>query len=117
MQYLLNGEELVLLLVSLLHKSRPELLSEGEDGFVVDFSPLESLGGALRGDDSTLAKFREALASEPPDHKYEMDFDAAETVRLTEVLAEFETLEGLDPEVLLFSQALRTRLQTSLNPI
>lgn len=117
MEYLLNGEELVLLLVSLIHKSHPEMLTEGEEGFVVDFGPVESLELPLAGDDSTLVKFRDALASEPADGNYRMEFEEIEASRLTELLAELEALEGLDPEVLLLSQALRTRLQASLNPI
>ena len=117
MEYLLNGEELVLLLVSLIHKSHPEMLTEGEEGFVVDFGPVESSGLPLTGDDSTLVKFRDALASEPADGNYHMEFEEIEAARLTELLAELEVLEGLDPEVLLLSQALRARLQASLNPI
>lgn len=117
MDYILRGEELVLLLVGLIHETHPEMLTEGEEGFVVDFGPIEDLGSPLTGDDVTLEKFRVALASEPPDGNYQMTFDQTEARRLTEVLAGLETLEGIDPQVLLMSQALRARLQASLNPM
>lgn len=114
MEYVLTGQELVLLLVSLIHRSRPEMLTENRDGFVVDFSLLEEATSPLAGDDAMLDKFRAALAHQPAEEAYYMDFDMAEARRLNELLVEFETLEGLDPSVLLLSQSLRTRLQTGL---
>ena len=115
MDYVLNGEELVLLLVSLIQDTHPEMLSEGEEGFVVDFAPIQESAEPLSGDDATLEKFRAALASERADQVYHMNFDSTESQRLTEVLGEFETLEGLDPRVLLVSQDLRARLQAGLH--
>ena len=115
-----TGDELILALVSLVRATRPSMLKQEGDGFVVDFSALD---GKTKHDldDALLLKMRIVL--EPPpgapppesaDAPLLLELDLAERQRLESTLARLEGLQTWPADVVTMSRALRKRLTSAL---
>ncbi len=110
MEYSVNSQELILLLISLIRATYPAMLKEQAEGFTVDFDTLEAKADSLTDDDRLLLKFRDALGADPEGDSYQLALTAEETARLVTTLTQLESLHAWAPEVLEMSKSLRQRL-------
>jgi hypothetical protein len=118
-----TSDELILTLISLVRATRPAMLSQESDGFVVDFEALSAKTN-LDFDDRLLLKMRAVLEPpspegistpqpdlpDAPDRPLTLELDAAERLRLANTLGHLETLQAWPADVLAMSRALRIRL-------
>ena len=108
MQVEFSGDELILVLVSLIRATNPAMLRQGPEGFTVDFDSLEGKL-VLDDDERLLLRLRAALES-PAGGLHSLDLTAAERSRLVETLVRLEALQPWPPDVQEMNRNLCARL-------
>ena len=107
-----SGDELILMLVSLVRAVDPRMLQQGPEGFSVDFQTLAAKK-ELTADERLLMKLREAIARAENETRYTLAMETAEGERLAGALERIEGLGAWAPDVLEMSRGLRRRLLES----
>jgi hypothetical protein len=108
-----TGDELILVLVSLVRATRPSMLRQEGDGFTIDFEAIAS-GKSSTDADRLLLKIRALMESPtenaPDGSSLSLDLDATEARRIVDALAKLELLQAWPEDVVNMSRALRARL-------
>jgi hypothetical protein len=104
-----TGDELILTLVSLIRATDPRLLRQGPQGLQVDFASFEGKPG-LTEDERLLLHLRSALEAAAGDGTHALELSWAEGQRLAQTLDGLEKLQKWEPDVIVMSQRLKSRL-------
>jgi hypothetical protein len=105
-----TSDELILILISLVRATRPNMLRQEPDGFSVDFEVLT--GKDLTDDDRLLIKLREAIDGAKEGQPLLLDLAPPESLRLVSTLSRLEKVQPWPDDVLAMSRDLRQRLIT-----
>lgn len=104
-----TSDELILILISLVRATRPNMLRQEPDGFSVDFEVLTGKEN-LTADDRLLIKLREAIDGAKEDQPLTVDLASPESLRLVSTLSRLEKVQTWPADVLTMSRDLRQRL-------
>jgi hypothetical protein len=104
-----TSDELILILISLVRATRPNMLRQESDGFSVDFEVLTGKEN-LNDDDRLLIKLREAIDGAKEDQPLTLNLAAPESLRLVSTLSRLEKIQTWPADVLAMSRDLRQRL-------
>jgi len=104
-----SGEEMVLLLVSVVRAVDPRMLEQGPDGFAVNFQALDEKK-VLTEDEGLLMKLRVAMEGAREDGKASVSLADGEGERLASALERIEGMGEWAADVLEMSRGLRKRL-------
>ena len=105
-----TGDELILMLVSLVRAVNPRMLQQGPEGFSVDFQALDEKQ-ELTADERLLMKLRVAVARAGSEAGYALPIEKGEGERLTGALERIEGMGAWAADVLELSRGLRGRLR------
>lgn len=105
-----TGDELILMLVSLVRAVDPRMLQQGPEGFSVDFQALDEKK-ELTADERLLMKLREAVALAGGEVGYALPIEKDEGERLAGALERIEGMGAWAPDVLEMSRVLKGRLR------
>jgi len=105
-----TGDELILMLVSLVRAVDPRMLQQGPEGFSVDFQALDEKK-ELMADERLLMKLRVAVAQAEGKAGYALPIEKGEGERLAGALERIEGMGAWAPDVLEMSRGLRGRLR------
>lgn len=103
------SDELILILISLVRATRPNMLRQEPDGFSVDFEVLAGKEN-LTDDDRLLIKLRSAIDSATESAPILLELAPPESLRLVSTLARLEKVQPWPADVLAMSRDLRHRL-------
>ena len=112
-----TGDELILVLISLVRATRPSMLRQEADGFTVDFEAIARIKTPSAAD-RLLLKIG-ALMESPSDNSQKdsagsslrsLELDPAEARQIADALAKLELLQAWPKDVVEMSRALRARL-------
>ena len=104
-----SGDEMVLLLVSLVRAVDPRMLQQGAEGFSVDFQRLDGKK-ELSEEEQLLMKLRVAMDRAGEDGRASVKLEDGDGKRLAGALERIETMGAWAAEVLEMSRGLRRRL-------
>ena len=104
-----RGDEMVLLLVSLVRAVDARMLQQGPEGFSVDFERLDEKK-VLTEDERLLMKLRVAMEGAEEDGRASVNLAEGEGGRLAGALERIETMGAWAVNVLEMSRELRKRL-------
>ena len=104
-----TGDELILMLVSLVRAVDPRMLQQGPEGFSVNFQALDEKK-ELTEDERLLMRLREAVARAGGESGYALGIEKAEGERLAGALERIEGMGAWAADVLEMSRGLRERL-------
>jgi len=104
-----SGEEMVLLLVSVVRVVDPRMLEQGPDGFAVNFQALDEKK-VLTEDERLLMKLRVAMEGAGEDGKASVSLADGQGERLASALERIEGMGEWAADVLEMSRGLRKRL-------
>ena|SRR5437879_5719947 len=115
-----SGDELFLVLISLVRATHPGMLRQEADGFTVDFEAIARIKtpGAA---DRLLLKIGALMRAPAEESEQEsvstssrsMELDPAEARQIADALAKLELLQAWPKDVVEMSRALRARLASN----
>jgi hypothetical protein len=115
-----TGDELILVLISLVRATRPGMLRQEADGFTVDFGAIarSKTPGAA---DRLLLKVGALMENPAEDSQKDLsgsssrslELDPAEARQIGDALAKLELLQAWPKDVVEMSRALRARLTSN----
>jgi hypothetical protein len=115
-----TGDELILVLISLVRATRPGMLRQEADGFSVDFEAIARIQSPSAAD-RLLLKIGALMENSAEDSQKEspggslpsLQLDAAEAGQIADALAKLELLQSWPKDVVEMSRALRARLASN----
>src|SRR5271169_669909 len=108
MQHELNGDEMLLALVSMIQVTRPALLRPAGDGFDVDVAPLLAQK-ELNEDELLVLRLYGIFSAASEDASFPLDLSAIERERLSRALAVVESSRTWPADAVALSRSLVSR--------
>jgi hypothetical protein len=104
-----SGEELVLLVISLVRATHPSMLQQEGDGFTVDFAVLDKKE-VLDDTERLLFKIRVLMDSPSAEPARTVQLEPGERRALAAALAQLQQLQAWPADVVAMCKDLRARL-------